>query len=109
MFDKHRVFVADGMWLNRDSMNSMMSFFDSLPEHLMTRGVLYDAPFATITIADAHKCKADPAVYSYLTVTKRSFNIFDVQARSARRSSVHRIQQILTQAENVLIVHRTLL
>ena len=94
MFDKHRVFVADGMWLNQDSMNSMMSFFDSLPEHLMTRGVQYDAPFATLTVKDAHKCNADPTVTSYLTVTKRGFNIFQTQARSARPISVHRIQQI---------------
>jgi len=80
MFDKHRVFVADGMWLNQDSMNSMMSFFDSLPEHLMTRGVQYDAPFATLTVKDAHKCNADPTVTSYLEVTKRGFNIFQTQA-----------------------------
>ena len=88
------MFVADALWLNRDSMNTMMSFFDSLPEHLMTRGVQYDAPFATLTVKDAYKCNANPTVTSYLEVTKRSFNIFQVQARNnARDSCVHRSQQ----------------
>ena len=82
LFDTHQLLVADGLWLSASSIGAVKSFLAALPPHLMSDGVLYDAPFATMTVKDAFECDGTAETVS-LTVTDRSFNVFQNQLGDA--------------------------
>lgn len=86
LFDTHQLLVADGLWLSASSIGAVKSFLAALPPHLMSDGVLYDAPFATMTVKDAFECDGTAETVS-LTVTDRSFNVFQNQLGDATENA----------------------
>ena len=81
LFDRHGVMVGDALWLDAESVAATHAFFDLLPPHLMSDGILAEAPFATMTIRDAFRCSGEAESIS-LTATARAFNIFQSQVGS---------------------------
>ena len=83
LWNAHRVLVNDNDWFNSDTMAAIQSFFDDLPTHLKEDGVLFDAPFATMTVRDTFKCNGENPAGGILGFTARGFNVFQVQAGSS--------------------------
>jgi len=79
LWDAHRVLIADNEWFDDNSLRAIRSFFDDLPPHLLSDGVLFDAPFATMTVRDAFDCGSDSSAGTLLTFTDRGFNVFQNQ------------------------------
>jgi len=69
------------------SLSAIAAFFDDLPPRLLSDGVLFDAPFATMTVRDAWKCGDDPAASSLLGFTDRGFNVFQLQVGDAAENA----------------------
>ena len=78
--------VADALWLDDASIAAVRTFYDALPPHMMSEGVLKDAPFATMTVRDAFECDGvDESVD--LSVTERGFNVFQYQVGDATENA----------------------
>ena len=74
LMDTHRIALADAGGFNAVSVVAIHALFDGLPPHLMGPGVLYDAPFATMTQKDYWKCNGDDTATKLLHFTRRGFN-----------------------------------
>ena len=83
LFDDHRLFLADGGYLDDASMDAIHGFLDRLPPLLRTEGVQKGAKFVTMTISDTYACDgkctegSDDVSCDLLWFTARGFNSFD--------------------------------
>ena len=80
LFDDHRLFLADGGYLDDASMDAIHGFLDRLPPLLRTEGVQKGAKFVTMTISDRYACDgkctqgSDDVSCDLLWFTARGFN-----------------------------------
>ena len=78
LFDDRRVFLADGKHYNDVTVKRIDDFYAGVPDHLMERGVLHGAPFATITLQDQFSCGHSlqgSDMIHIISVTRRSFDL----------------------------------
>jgi len=81
IWSEHGVLVADNGFFDSVSLEAIAAFFDDLPPRLLSDGVLFGAPFATMTVRDAWRCgeDLDSTASSLLMFTDRGFNVFQLQ------------------------------
>jgi len=82
LFNENKIFIADNGWMENNTLKALVTFFKRLPAHLKTEGILYDALFATQTVADAWKCNGVD-ISGSLHTTNRGFNVFQTQVGAA--------------------------
>ena len=77
LFEAHHVYLADGNWMDDNTVRLTESMYDGLPLHLRVDGVLYEAPFATMTVRDSFRCGGDHSSDGLLGgLTERGYNVF---------------------------------
>merc|ERR1719483_1123372 len=81
LFDTHQIVVADNRFFNQGTWNTIQSFFDSLPSHMMTLGVTFDAPWAVMQVKDSWTDDEK----SFLGFTNRAWNIWPIQVTQNAR------------------------
>jgi len=79
LYKSHKVLIADGWFFNKDSWAALRDFFSKIPDRLLREGILYEAPFAVMTVKDAYACEKDKSAGSALRITKRGWNVFKNQ------------------------------
>ena len=77
LFEAHHVYLADGNWMDDNTVQLTESMYDDLPLHLRVDGVLYEAQFATMTVRDSFRCGGDHSSDGLLGgLTERGYNVF---------------------------------
>ena len=79
IWDAYRILIEDHALFNNATLHGIRLFFDDLPSHLLHDGVLFDAPFATMTAKDTFDCDGDDSAGKLLGFTNRGFNVFGTQ------------------------------